>query len=54
LVTPDYKTFEQLPAARYLLTPARNVPHFPVPVQMRELANGLVAGRRFVLLIREP
>jgi len=53
LPTPDYQTFAQVPEARYLLAPDRNVPHFPASARVRELADGLVAGRRFVLLIRE-
>ena len=53
LLTPDYQTFAQRPEARYLLAPDRNVPHFPASTRVRELADGLVAGRRFVLLIRE-
>jgi 4-amino-4-deoxy-L-arabinose transferase-like glycosyltransferase len=53
LVTPNYQTFAQLPEATYLLARDRNVAHFPASARVRELAAGLVAGRRFVLLIRE-
>ena len=53
LVTPDYQTFAQRPEARYLLAPDRNVSPFPATARMRAIASGLIAGRRFVLLIRE-
>jgi 4-amino-4-deoxy-L-arabinose transferase-like glycosyltransferase len=53
LVTPDYQTFAQRPEARYLLAADRNVSRFPALARMRVIAGGLIAGRRFVLLIRE-
>jgi 4-amino-4-deoxy-L-arabinose transferase-like glycosyltransferase len=53
LVIPDYQTFAQRPEARYLLAPDRNVSRFPASARMRAIASGLIAGRRFVLLIRE-
>jgi hypothetical protein len=53
LVTPDYQTFAQRPEARYLLAPDRSVSRFPASARMRAIAGGLIAGRRFVLLIRE-
>ena len=53
LVTPDYRTFAQRPEARYLLAPARNLTRLPASARMQAIAGGLLAGRRFVLLIKE-
>ena len=53
LVTPDDETFAQRPEARYLLTPDRTVSRFPASRQLRAVADGLIAGHRFVLLVRE-
>jgi 4-amino-4-deoxy-L-arabinose transferase-like glycosyltransferase len=53
LVMPDYQTFARLPEARYLLAPERDVPPLMASARVRGLADGLVAGRRFVLLRRE-
>ena len=50
---PTYQTFAQRPEARYLLAPDRSVSRFPASARMRAIAGGLIAGRRFVLLIRE-
>jgi 4-amino-4-deoxy-L-arabinose transferase len=53
LGTPDYQTFARAPEARYLLAPARGVWSWSREGEVREVADGLVAGRRFVLLKRE-
>jgi 4-amino-4-deoxy-L-arabinose transferase-like glycosyltransferase len=53
LVTPDYQTFAQTAEARYLLAPERSVSRLPTSDHLRALAAGPIAGRRFVLLVRE-
>ena len=53
LVTPDYQTFAQRPEARYLLAPDRHGSLFPASAQLRAIADGLIARRRFVLFIKE-
>jgi 4-amino-4-deoxy-L-arabinose transferase-like glycosyltransferase len=53
LGTPDYQTFARAPAPRYLLAPARAVARLSGEGQVREVAEGLVGGRHFVLLKRE-
>ena len=51
--TPDYQTFARAPAPCYLLAPARAVARLSDEGQVREVAEGLVGGRHFVLLKRE-
>jgi len=53
LVAPDYEAFAQTAKARYLLAPERSVSRLPVSDHLRALAAGPIAGRRFVLLVRE-
>jgi 4-amino-4-deoxy-L-arabinose transferase-like glycosyltransferase len=53
LATPDYQTFAQTAEARYLLAPERSVSRLPASDHLRALAAGPIAGRRFVLLVRE-
>jgi len=53
LVTPDYQTFAQTAEARYLLAPERSVSRLPTSDHLRALAAGPIAGRRFVLFVRE-
>lgn len=53
LVAPDYQTFAQTPEARYLLAPERRVSRLPASDHLRALAAGPIAGRRFVLLLKE-
>ena len=53
LVTPDYQTFAQTTEARYLLAPDRSASRLPASDRLRALAAGPIAGRRFVLLVRE-
>lgn len=53
LVAPDYEAFAQTAKARYLLAPERSVSRLPVSDHLRALAVGPIAGRRFVLLVRE-
>ena len=53
LVTPDYQTFALRPEARYLLAPDRSVSRFPASARMRAIADGPIAGRHFVLLVKE-
>ena len=53
MVTPDYQTFAQTPDARYLLAPERSASRLPASDHLRALAAGPIAGRRFVLLVRE-
>jgi 4-amino-4-deoxy-L-arabinose transferase-like glycosyltransferase len=53
LVVPDYQTFAQTPEARYLLAPERSVSCLPASDQLRALVAGPIAGRRYVLLVRE-
>jgi hypothetical protein len=53
LPTPDQQTFARQSEARYLLAPERKVPQLLASTSLREVADGRVAGRRFVLLRRE-
>jgi hypothetical protein len=52
VVTPDYQTFVELPEAKYLLIPQRARTNVPANAELREVADGAVAGRRFLLLKR--
>jgi len=51
-VARDFDTFARRPDARYLLVPQRSLSDVPANVTVQAVADGIVAGRRFVLLKR--
>ena len=56
LVATDYATFSRRPEATDLLIPTRKLRDLPLPSELREVADGRVAGQGFALMrkTREP
>ena len=56
LVATDYATFARRPEATDLLIPTRKLRDLPQPAELREVADGWVAGQGFALMrkTREP
>jgi len=50
LATQDYATFARRPDATDLLVPARKLGQLPLPRELRQVADGRMAGQDFALL----